>query len=81
MPQCPGKSLPAHSIEQSVVGRIREAQGGIFDPAEWDEADRTRQVEAIQAVVERIGYDGTARQVSIRFHPAATLAGGEEVRW
>ena len=33
--------------------------------------DRTRQVEEIQAVVERIGYDGAARQISIRFHPAA----------
>jgi hypothetical protein len=38
--------------------------------------DRTQQVEAIQAIVERVGYDGAARQVSIRFHPAA----GEEVR-
>ncbi len=40
-------------------------------PLEWDQIDRTRQVAAIQAIVERIGYDGAARQISIRFHPAA----------
>jgi hypothetical protein len=33
--------------------------------------DRVRQVEAIRSIVERIGYDGTARQISIRFHAAA----------
>jgi len=33
--------------------------------------DRARQVAAIQAIVERIGYDGSARQVSIRFHAEA----------
>ena len=36
--------------------------------------DRTRQVEAIQAIVERVGYDGAARKISIRFHPAAITA-------
>ena len=30
---CPAKSLPARGIEESVLGRIREAQRGIFDPA------------------------------------------------
>jgi site-specific DNA recombinase len=64
---CPGKSLPARGIEESVLGRIREAQPGILDPSEWGQMDRTRQVEAIQTIVERIGYDGTARQISIRF--------------
>ena len=78
---CPGKSLPAQTIEQSVLGRIREAQGGIFDASEWEQADRTRQVESIQTVVERIGYDGTAQQISIKFHPGATLEGEQEVRW
>jgi hypothetical protein len=38
--------------------------------------DRTRQVEAMRAIVERVGYDGARRQISIRFHPAP----GEEVR-
>jgi site-specific DNA recombinase len=75
---CPGKSLPAGAIEESVLGRIREAQRGIFDPSEWEQMDRTRQVEAIQAIVERIGYDGTARQISIRFHQRAMTAAGEE---
>ena len=45
-------------IEESVLGQIRETQRGICDPAEWEQMDRTRQVEAIQAIVERIGYDG-----------------------
>jgi len=77
---CPGKSLPAGSIEESVLGRIRETQRGILDHSEWEQMDRTRQVEAIQAIVERIGYDGTARQVSIRFHQPAIMAAGQEVR-
>ena len=77
---CPGKSLPAGAIEESVLGRIREAQPEIFGPSEWEQMDRTRQVEAIQAIVERIGYDGTARQISIRFHQPAITAAGEEER-
>jgi site-specific DNA recombinase len=68
---CPAKSLPAQAIEESVLGRIREKQSGVFDPTEWEQIDRTRQVEAIQSVVQRVGYDGTARQVSIRFHQVA----------
>jgi hypothetical protein len=71
---CPGKSLPARAIEESVLGRIREAPGGGFDPSDWDQMDRAVQVEAIQAIVERVGYDGVARQISIRFHPAAATA-------
>jgi site-specific DNA recombinase len=77
---CPGKSLPAGAIEESVLGRIREAQHGIWDATEWEQMDRTRQVEAIQAMVERIGYDGTSRQISIRFHPPAIPAAGQEAR-
>jgi hypothetical protein len=42
--------------------------------------DRTRQVEAIQSMVERIGYDGAARQISVLFHATAILAAGEEGR-
>jgi site-specific DNA recombinase len=74
---CPGKSLPAQAIEESVLGRIRDMQHGMFDPCEWEQMDRTRQVEAIHAVVERVGYDGAARQISIRFHANATMAGEE----
>jgi hypothetical protein len=66
---CPGKSLPARAIEESVLGRIRESQPGVLDPAEWQQMDRAGQVEAIQALVDRIGYDGIAHQISIRFHP------------
>jgi hypothetical protein len=74
---CPGKSLPARAVEESVLGRIRDARHGTFDPSEWHQMDRTRQVEAIHAVVERVGYDGAARQISIRFHPAVMTTGEE----
>jgi len=74
---CPGKSLPARAIEESVLSRIRDTWHGMFDPSEWQRMDRTRQVEAIQATVERVGYDGAARQISIRFHPAAITTGEE----
>ncbi len=67
---CPSKSLPAFALEESILGRLRETQGGIFGGCEWDQIDRTQQVEAIQAIVERIAYEGATRQISIRFHPA-----------
>jgi site-specific DNA recombinase len=66
---CPGKSLPARAIEESVLRRIREAQHGVLDPAAWQQMDRLGQVEALQAIVESIGYDGIAHQISIRFYP------------
>ena len=68
---CPAKSLPARAIEESVLGKLRGAKLGGFDLCEWDQMERIRQVEAIRSIVERIGYDGTARQISIRFHDAA----------
>jgi site-specific DNA recombinase len=74
---CPAKSLPAHGIEESVLGQIREAQREIPDPAVWEQMDRTRQVEAMQAIIERVGYDGVARQIFIRFHPPAITTGQE----
>jgi site-specific DNA recombinase len=77
---CPGKSLPSRAMEESVLARIRETQPGSLDPSEWEQMDRTRQVEAIQTIVERIGYDGSVRQVSIRFHPPAITAAGQKVR-
>jgi hypothetical protein len=77
---CPGKSLSARTIEESVLGQIRETQSAMIDPAEWEQLDRTRQVEAVQAVVERVGYDGIGRQISIRFHPPVTVSPGEEAR-
>src|SRR3984957_18163105 len=65
---CLAKSLPARGIEESVLARIREESPGAFDPAEWDQMDGVRRVQAIQALVERVGYDGNARQFPIRFH-------------
>jgi hypothetical protein len=73
---CPAKSLPARAIEESVLGKLRETQRGTFDLDAWEQMERVRQVEAIQSTVERIGYDGIARQISIRFHAAA----GSEAR-
>ena len=73
---CPAKSLPARAIEESVLERIREGPPGIFEPAVWEQMDRALRVQAIQAIVERVGYDGTAQKISIRFLAAA----GPEVR-
>jgi hypothetical protein len=67
---CPAKSLPARAIEESVLKRLREAQPARFGASEWDQMDRNRQVEAMQLLVERVGYNGAARQISIRFRAA-----------
>jgi site-specific DNA recombinase len=75
---CPGRALPVGAIEESVLGRVREVQRGACDPGEWIQMDRARQVEVIRAVVERIGYDGATRQISIRFRPAAITTTGQE---
>jgi site-specific DNA recombinase len=64
---CPAKSLPARAIEESVLMRLREAQPALFGAADWEQMDRTRQVETMGGLVERVGYDGAARQISIRF--------------
>ena len=72
---CPSKSLPARAIEESVLKRLREAQPARFGAAEWEQMDRTRQVQVMGGLVERVGYDGAARQISIRFRVA-----GEKVR-
>jgi nitroreductase len=66
---CPGKSHPARAIEESVLKRLREAQPARFGAFEWEQMDCMRQVEAIQLFVERVGYDGAARQISIRLRP------------
>jgi site-specific DNA recombinase len=70
---CPSKSLSASAIEESVLERLRKEQGGMLDPAEWEKLDRTRQIAKLQAVVERIGYDGRKRQISIRFQQPETV--------
>jgi hypothetical protein len=72
--ECPAKSLPARAIEESVLARLRQEHAGIFDPTGWEQMNRIGQIEAIQSIVERIGYNGAARQVSIRFH---SRVGGE----
>jgi hypothetical protein len=77
---CPAKSLSARSIEDSILGWIREAQRGLFAPGEWEHLERIRQVQAVHEIVARIGYEGTTRQITIRFRAAAPRAGGGTLR-
>jgi hypothetical protein len=77
---CPGKSLPARFIEESVLGRIREARRGICDLREWERMDRKLQVEALQSSVGRIGYNGVSRQITVRFHADQINATGKEAQ-
>ena len=67
---CPAKSLPARAIEESVLMRLRVARPLVFGPAEWEQMERTQQVEVMSSLVERVGYDGSARKISIRFRSA-----------
>ena len=66
---CPVKRLPAQRIEDSILAQLRTTQPAMAIPSEWEQLDRSGQIETIQTMVERIGYDGRTRQVSIRFHP------------
>jgi hypothetical protein len=67
-------------MEESVVRRIRETQGGVAEATEWEQMERRIQLETIQTIVERVGYDGTSRQISIRFHSTAAPTTREETR-
>ena len=71
---CPAKSLSARAIEESVLNRLRNTQYAMFGVTEWGEMDRLSQVQVMAGIVERVGYDGAARQISIRFR-----AVGEQV--
>ena len=62
--------FPQRAIEESVVNRLREAQPALFAATEWEQMDRTRQVQVMGGLVERVGYDAAARQISIRFRAA-----------
>ncbi|MGA2145970.1 MAG: recombinase family protein [Bryobacteraceae bacterium] len=77
---CPSKSLPAQAIEESVVGRMRRAQVGIAEATPWEQMNRTQQIEAIQAIIERVGYNGATQQISIRFRSPNGAMAEQEVR-
>ena len=77
---CPSKSLPAQAIEESVLRQIRQAPGGIANATTWEQMDRGQQREALQAIVERVGYNGATRQISIRFRPPEVAMAGQEAR-
>ena len=64
---CPSKSLAARVIEQSVLAQLLQAKIPIFEPSQWEHMDRRQQVDTLRGVVERVGFDGKRRQVSIRF--------------
>jgi site-specific DNA recombinase len=66
---CPAKSLPAQRIEDSILEQLRTNQSAIASLSEWEQLERSWQIETIRARVKRIGYDGRSRQVSIQFHP------------
>jgi site-specific DNA recombinase len=74
---CPGKSLSARAIEESVLKRLRDAQPARFGASEWEQLDRRQQVAAMQTSIGRVGYDGAAKQISIRFRPAAITTDAE----
>jgi hypothetical protein len=63
---CPAKSLPARHIEDSVLAQVQAKQ---LTPVEWEQLDSVQRVAAILRIVERVGFEGTTGQVSIRFHP------------
>jgi site-specific DNA recombinase len=63
---CPAKSLSARHIEDSVLAHVQAKQ---LTPIEWEQLDCAQRVAAIQRIVERVGFEGTTGQVSIRFHP------------
>jgi site-specific DNA recombinase len=63
---CAAKSLPARHIEDSVLAHVQAKQ---VTPIEWEQLDSVQKVAAIQRIVERVGFDGTTGQASIRFHP------------
>jgi Recombinase zinc beta ribbon domain len=74
---CPSKSLPAQAIEESVLRRIRETNGGVLE--EWDGIERIHQIALLHGIVERVGYNGAARQISIRFRQSG-IAVEQEAR-
>lgn len=77
---CPSKSLPAQAIEESVLGRIRQAQAGDADATAWEQMGRERQREVLEGLVERVGYNGATRQISIRFRVPGVSMAGQETR-
>jgi site-specific DNA recombinase len=50
---CPGKSLPARAIEESVLDQLRNTQPALFGAADWEQMNRTRQMEVMRGSVER----------------------------
>jgi len=76
---CPSKTLPAQTIEESVLGRVRQTER-VADATPWEEMDRSRQIEVMQALLERVGYNGTTRQFSIRLRVAEVAVTAQEAR-
>jgi site-specific DNA recombinase len=65
---CPSKSLPAHRVEEAVWQQIRER--GL---AAAEEGGR----QALEEIVEHIGFDGSSGRMTIRLRPVGAV--GSEV--
>jgi hypothetical protein len=66
-PYVPLSLFPLKQLKTRFLGQIRQAQRGTLALSAWEQMDREGQVEAIQAIIERVGYDGVGRQISIQF--------------
>lgn len=66
---CPSKSLSAWVIEESVLRRIWEA--GMPGNIEWARMERSDQMAALRARIERIEYNGKSQRILIRLREAA----------
>ena len=74
-----GQSCP-RAIEESVLGRIRDAQPGMFDSFGVT-ADKTyRQVDVIQSTVERIGMTAPPGKSPSGFMPLPITTGEEATK-
>jgi hypothetical protein len=60
-----------------VLGRVRK---GMDHTTPCEEMDRERQWEAIEMLVERVRYNGTTRQISIRFRVDEVASAPQEAR-
>jgi site-specific DNA recombinase len=59
---CPGRAVPAHILEQSVIAQLRLRLGRERQPV-WEDSDRET---VVRRLVERVTYDGTTGGVQLR---------------
>jgi site-specific DNA recombinase len=59
---CPGRAVPAHILEQSVIAQLRLRLGRERQPV-WEDGDRET---VVRRLVERVTYDGATGGVQLR---------------